>query len=134
MRLIFGTALLVIAGACGTDAVGVETCKKIEHARCDWAMQCAMDDPSSGIDLNRPVRRSKSTSPVDDCYRFYDDACLHGLPAPDPNDAGAVQACVDAINTGDCTIVIHPETADACAFLIPPADSGVDTGVDAGTD
>lgn len=121
--LFFGTA-----AACGTDAVGVETCKKIEHIRCQWAQEC-------GINLDMPVvrRRSNSTSPVDDCFRYYDDACLHGLTVADPNDAGAVQACADQIDTGNCDWVLHPENAPACSWLIPPPDSGVDTGVDSGT-
>lgn len=119
-------ALLLFACGCGTDAVGVETCRAIEHLRCRWAEAC-------GVNLGAPVvRRAKSTSPVDDCMRFYDDACLHGLPAPDPNDAGAVAACLDAIDAsaaqGNCTFVLQPDQAPACSFLIPPPDSGADTG------
>jgi len=113
---------LVLAAACGTDAVAVETCKKIEHTRCTWALAC-------GVNLNVPVRRSKSTSPVDDCFRYYDDACLHGLPVADPGDA-AVQACVAAINAGDCNVVLRPEIAPECAWLIPPPDAGADADAD----
>ncbi len=124
MRFLYG-AMLVLATACGTDAVGVETCKKIERVRCQWAEAC-------GVDLDKPViRRAKSTSKVDDCFRFYEDACLHGLPVADPNDAGVVQACIDSINTGNCDWVRHPENAPECSWLIPPPDSGV---ADSGTD
>lgn len=120
LLVLYAGAMLVLAIACGTDAVGVETCKKIEHVRCEWAEACGVN-----LEGGPPVRRSKSTSPVDDCFRFYDDACLHGLPVADPTDAGAVQACVDSINTGNCDYVLHPEKAPECAFLIPPPDSGV---------
>lgn len=118
--LVFFALVSAVLFACGTDAVGVEACKAIERTRCKWAVAC-------GVNLYdaQPVRRSNSTSPVDDCFRYYDDACLHGLPVPDPGDA-AVSACIAAINDnqGDCTIVLHPETADACAWLIPIPDAG----------
>lgn len=109
---------LMIAGAmaCGSEAVGVDACRKIEGARCENARSC-------GIDLTNPVHRG--TSPSDDvgaCKRFYDDACLHGLVAPTDPGTVAVQACVDAINNAtDCSIVKNPEKSQACAFLVPPA-------------
>jgi hypothetical protein len=118
--ILFTASLSCSAFACGTDAVGVQACRKIEHARCQWAQGC-------GVNLNVPVRRSQSTSPVDDCFRYYDDACLHGLTVPDPGDA-AVEACIDAINTGDCNVVLHPETAPACAWLIAPPDAAAEAG------
>jgi hypothetical protein len=101
--------------ACGTDPVGVEACRKIEHARCANA-------PGCGIDLSHPVHRGDTPElAVVACKNFYDDACLHGLSAPtDPGNV-AVDACVDAINNGDCSVVKTPETTPACSFLIPPA-------------
>ena len=126
----FLPAILALAG-CGTDAVGVETCKKIEHERCLWAEACGIniDNPLHGV-----VRRARSTSPVDDCFRVYEDACLHGLPVKDPEDKTVVEACVKVIRDGDCTAVLRPESAPACSWLIPPPDSGADTGTDAGSD
>jgi len=107
-----------LAWACGTDAVGVDTCKRIERERCRWVVAC-------GINVDTPTRlkRDLGTTGVDDCIRFYDDACLHGMAVADPGDA-AVAACIDAINSGNCDVVRHPETDPACAWLIPPPDSG----------
>jgi hypothetical protein len=110
--------LLGVAGAmaCGTEPVGVESCRKIEGARCENARSC-------GIDLSKPVHRGDSPSDdVGACKRYYEDACLHGLAAPEDPGAVAVQACVDAINnTSDCEVVKAPEKSPACAFLVPPA-------------
>jgi hypothetical protein len=109
-------ALLAVGGAwipaCGTDAVGVETCRKIEEARCRQAPNC-------GIDLGTPKHRDTD---VDACIRFYRDACLHGLESPtDPGPNGPqTQACIDAINKGNCDIVKTPQNDPACAWLIPP--------------
>ncbi len=115
-------ALLVLA--CGTDPVGVESCRKIEHARCENA-------PACGIDLSAPKHRGDSPElAVVACKRFYDDACLHGLAAPNDPGSVAVQACIDAIDTSDCSVVKNPEIHPACAFLIPPAQAPADAGDD----
>ncbi len=133
MRLARLAALAVMGGvvvsviACGTNPVGVESCRKIEHARCENA-------PGCGIDLSTPVHRGDTPElAVNACERFYDDACLHGLAAPTDPGAIAVQACVDAINNGDCTVVKNPETHPACAFLNPPAPAPTATA-DAATE
>jgi hypothetical protein len=109
----FGTALMS-ALACGTDPVGVETCRKIERARCENA-------PACGVDLSQPTHRGDSPElSVAACIRFYDDACLHGLAAPtDPGNV-QTQACIDAINTDDCSVVKTPESHPSCVFLVPP--------------
>jgi len=118
------TAMLALVGAgtifaCGQSAVGVDACQQIQRARCGWVVEC----PS----ITLPTRRSESTSPVDDCTRYYNDQCLHGLVTTVAPSQGEVQACVDAINAAtSCDIVYAPETSSACAFLIP-----VDAGVDA---
>lgn len=116
---------LVSALACGTDPVGVGSCRQIEEARCENANSC-------GIDLTKPVHRGDSPSlDVGACKRFYQDACLHGLAAPNDPGAVAVQACVDAINnTSDCEIVKAPEKHPACAFLIPPAAPAADAATE----
>lgn len=128
---ILGILALVLAAAassaaCGTEPVGVEACKKIERVRCESA-------PACGIDLHRPLHSGdKPENDVAACIRYYDDQCLHGLlitkePAPQ-----AVDACVDAIIKGDCSVVKTPELHEACAFLIPPEP--VQPTVDAASD
>lgn len=110
-------AVGVLAGviACGSDPVGVETCRTIERTRCENA-------PSCGISLDQPVHRGDSAEDaVRSCIQFYEDACRHGLAAPTDPGALELQACVDAINTGDCNVVRAPESHPACAFLVPPA-------------
>ena len=111
--------------ACGTDPVGVESCRKIEHARCENA-------PACGIALDTPTHRGDTPElAVAACIRYYDDACLHGLAAPSDPGAVQVQACVDAINNGDCSVVVKPESHASCAFLIPPAPAPTATAAPA---
>lgn len=113
--------------ACGTEPVGVDACRRIEHVRCESAAAC-------GIDLSMPVHRGDSpASDVNACKRYYDDACLHGLATTKEPGNVAVQACIDAIITGSCDVVRTPESDPACAFLIPPA-APAPAPVDAGTD
>jgi hypothetical protein len=112
--------------ACGTDPVGVESCRRIEQARCE-------NGPTCGVNLSTPVNRgdNKPELAVAACIRYYDDACQHGLVAP--TDPGPVQvdACVNAINTGDCSVVLKPESSPACAFLVPPAPPATAAPADA---
>ena len=122
MRLLPFFALpAFFALACGTSPTGVDSCKKIEQARCENA-------PSCGIDLSIPAHRGSSPElNVASCIRYYDDACNHGLVVQtDPGNAAA-QSCVDAINAGDCNVVKNPQTHASCAFL------GVATTADAST-
>lgn len=114
--LLGAVALVAVAAfACGTDPVGVETCRRIEKVRCESA-------PGCGIDLGTPVHRGDDPkSAVAACIRYYDDACLHGIAAPEDPGSIQTQACVDAIINGDCDVVKTPETHPDCAFLIPPA-------------
>ena len=121
--LVVGLPLGVTSQACGTDAVGVQSCRNIETARCNQAAAC-------NISLTQPLH---SGPDVAACVRYYNDACLHGLASGNDPGAPGVQKCIDAINTGDCVVVANPEKApnDACAFLIPPAPPPV---VEAGAD
>lgn len=117
MSLGFVGAVTAAVLACGTDPVGVESCRKIERARCENA-------PGCGIDLSHPVHRGDTPElSVAACNQFYDDACLHGLAAPSDPGNVAVDACIAAINTGDCSVVKNPETHPACSFLQPPAQT-----------
>jgi hypothetical protein len=107
-----------LANGCGTGAVNVDGCRQIEEARC-------RQGPACGIPLEPPYFTSETD--VDACIRFYDDACLHGLAASDPG-AAAVNACVAAIQSDTakkdgCGIVKSPQTAVACAWLVPPAST-----------
>jgi hypothetical protein len=109
-------ALSLVAGGCGTDAVGVQACRQIQEARCRQA-------PACNISLEPPHHTSGSD--VDACIRFYNDACLHGLASAGDPGPIAVNACVAAINhapttDGGCSLVINPQTADACSWLAPP--------------
>lgn len=141
-RLAFGVCFVWLAGSCGTDAVGVSECREVEQARCDAAVSCGYAD-------------------VKECRRFYRDHCLHGVAleqvdtvqvdqcvaqlqnagqcaAAQPNTAPA--DCAQPIETQTsvasvCDVVLRPELAKACAFLVPapqpvppaeaaPADAG----------
>jgi hypothetical protein len=102
----------LIAVSCGSAGVGVDACRQVESARCVWG-------PACGVNMGVPVRRSESTSPVDDCIRYYNDACLHGLVAAAEPSQANVDACVGAINAGDCAAVLRPQTNAACAWLTP---------------
>lgn len=121
VAVAFGGA---IASGCGTDAVGIETCRTIETARCKQAPRCP------DINLNVPVHRDSPSTDVEACTRFYHDACLHGLSTSDPGGP-VTQSCVTAINNGTCAVVLHPETDPACVWLNPAPDAGTDAPVDA---
>lgn len=110
-----GLALAAFAFACGTDPVGVDACRRVETVRCESA-------PACGLDLGRPVHRGDDPkNAVAACIRYYDDACLHGIEAPEDPGNVKTQACVDAIVNGSCDVVKTPETHPDCAWLIPPA-------------
>jgi hypothetical protein len=113
-------------GACGTDAVGVETCRQIEEARCRRAPSC----PNTTIDLTVPKH---SDNDVDACIRYYRDACLHGLQTTADPGADKTKACIDAINR-DCAIVEHPENDPACQWLTPPQPPPAPDASDAPSD
>jgi hypothetical protein len=112
--LIFGGAQ---AFGCGTDAVGTDSCRKIEQARCGRAPDC-------------PALMLQSGG-VEECMQFARDRCLHGLAVPDPG-AAVVDACTAAVQRGTCDVVSSPQIAPECAFLqpAPVSDAGAD-GADA---
>lgn len=121
---------IAAAMACGTDPVGVESCRKIEIARCENANAC-------GIDLSKPVHRGDTPSlDVGACKRYYEDACLHGLVIAEDPGAVVVDACVEAINdpANGCEVVKAPETHPKCSFLLPPAAPPPAPAVDAATE
>ncbi len=128
MRTLVTASLLFlsVATACSTDAVGVDTCRSVEEARCKRA-------PGCGIDLSSPVYAGDD--PVEGCIRYYNDACLHGLVATKEPNTKERDACIAAINTGTCDVVKAPELAPACGWLVPAVttDAGTDAA-DAGAD
>jgi len=119
--------LAPLAAACGTDATGVDACKAVETARCQQAPSCPQQ-----VQLEPPYHTSGDD--VDACIRYYDVACLHGLASGNVPSSAQLNACVAAINSGDCTIVGAPESAPDCAFLIPPAPAPATDASDGATD
>lgn len=121
--------LLPFAASCGTDAVGVETCRSIEFARCEAARACGLVED------------------VESCHRYARDHCLHGIAVEAPTDR-QVNLCIATLEAlekcarkngkrsslaectggGDlgteaenvCELVVEPELAPRCQFLIPP--------------
>jgi len=122
--------LSVCTAGCGTSPVGVGACKQIEEARCRRA-------PACGLSTQPPY--STNGSDVDECIRFYDVACLHGLAVPDPGSE-AVSACVASIAISPCGGGLPLfETEPACDWLttLPSAEASAEadeTGTDAGAD
>lgn len=118
--LVLGAVFL----ACGTEAKGIEACRRIEEARCKRA-------PACNLDLSVPPHRDAPEQDINACVRYYRDACLHGLMVEDPGNQ-RVTACVDAINQGPCAVTQYPEQHPACAWLVPPPEEPEpDAGADA---
>lgn len=139
------TFSLVTASSCGTSAVGVESCRDIEQARCRASASC-LDANGSSIITDVPA-----------CERYYRDHCLHGLAVKPPAGA-SVSACVQVIQAaGDCAagdpnatlgdcpvttpgagltracdVIAHPERASECAFLLETPDDSEGTAGQAG--
>jgi hypothetical protein len=139
------TFSLVTASSCGTSAVGVDSCRDIEQARCRASASCLDADGARLID------------DVPACERYYRDHCLHGLAVKPPAGA-SVSACVQLIEAaGDCAagdpaatlddcpiteqragltracdVVSHPERATECAFLLDTDVSDGTAGQSAG--
>ena len=121
MPLALVVALAPVAAAgCGSDATGVDVCKKIEDARCNAAAKC------SNISLTPPYYTSGSAT--DACVRFYDTACLHGLAGAAPGP-GELDACVGLIQKGNCAVLAAPWKFADCAWLVP--SSTPEAGTDA---
>ncbi len=137
-RLAVSASCWLTLAGCDTGAVGVESCRNIEYARCSAAAHCT----SFGL---------KSE---DSCKRFYRDHCLHGLPLSTDPGANAVNGCVRAINElGSCAaksqdtlasdcgqnsslevceLLAIPEAIRECSFL-GSSDAGASTGGAAAT-
>lgn len=97
-------ALILAAGACGSDPAGINFCRRIETARCGLAHACG------------------TLENVGDCERFYRDHCLHGLGVPIPPER-EVEGCAIALETAaECTLTESsaPECENACALVARP--------------
>ena len=129
----------VIVSGCGPQAVGVESCRKIESARCDAALSCGF-----------------TKAEAEDCKLFYRDQCLHGIEntAHRPTEP-ETSACIAAIEaTGQCAangvtamsacagvgfldtatakapcdvLLSSAHELSACAFAAAEADAGTTT-------
>jgi hypothetical protein len=126
--MLVGLSACVLS--CGTDAVGVGTCRSIESARCEAAKSCGLIED------------------VDACQRFSRDHCLHGVGLENDPGTNAVNRCITAIERAGrcaaagrddpqecrgegyfgteaetvCEIVREPELAPSCRFLVPPVE------------
>lgn len=121
--LSIAVALIVQAVGCNSGPVGVDVCKTIETARCQQLPSCP------ALATQPPIWTSGTG--VDACIRYYDTACLHGLPISSAPASAEVNACVTAIQKDGCDVVATPEIDPACTWLIPPAQEVVDAGEDA---
>ncbi|WP_437728774.1 hypothetical protein [Sorangium sp. So ce861] len=152
-------AVTLATQSCGTSAVGVDACRRIETARCEAAAACPAWVGSADADEQ-----------VDACVEFAWDQCLHGIanagteddPAPDPTES-QIKACVDAVGAtrkcaadnvasmAECSAAPLADGADgaispceviterahaleACAFVVKPTGAGGGAGDGGGGD
>jgi hypothetical protein len=104
-------ALGATGTGCGTAAIGIDACRKIETARCEAAQYCGRIDDVAA------------------CQRFYRDQCLHGLaegvetPTPDQ-----VDGCVRTIEkAGECAKGDRRATLDTCETQVTTDPRGAET-------
>jgi len=125
-----------LLGACNTAAVGIEECREIEAARCEASVPCGI----------------LTADEVQECQRFYEDQCLHGIAGPKEPTADQQIRCVDLIeasgeaakmaqesmNNDDlsvsdfeaveadydaaCAIVSRPWDESECSYLAPESE------------
>lgn len=138
LGLACAVAPVVVAG-CGPESIGVESCRKIEGARCEAAAACGF-----------------SADEVANCKLLYNDQCLHGIEnkAHRPTET-ETEACVAAVQAAGacaaakvkkmsdcpaapviagaeggspCDIVMSSaHKLDACSFAATDADAGTTT-------
>jgi len=97
-----------IVPGCGTDAVGVDACRRIETARCEAAVACGY-----------------TADQVTTCKDFYRDQCLHGLQNNEWEPSTAdVDACVAAI--GQVRVCAERQAASMAECAEAPLAPGVD--------
>lgn len=129
MRLTLSLALALLLATsvggigCGTEPVGVESCRTVEEKRCELAPACG------------------AVTDVPACKRFYRDQCLHGLTVDTDPGKPVVDKCVAALDaagacaksdpagacggvsaaagTTACGAILKPELLTDCAWLVP---------------
>lgn len=134
LLVLLGAALGLAHGGCGTDAKGIEACRKIEAQRCELAPTCAAYAKAHDLTV------IATPDDVTRCQEFFHDQCLNGIEnageqAREPNDAEA-SACAAALRAvakcagaatlegcADVTLVsgIEPESVSACGVLLGAA-------------
>ncbi len=136
---------------CGTDAVGVDACRRIEQARCELVLGC----PGSGVE---------DPQDVEDCQLYYRDQCLFGVADGVSPEGWMVEACITALgqarrcwdegltlaacqelaadggatapatragvdpNETGCGALFAPDVLEACSFLQPAEEPPSDAG------
>lgn len=132
--VLVGSMLLLAQVGCGTDAKGVEACRKIEAQRCELAPTCAAYAEAHDL------RVIKTADDVTRCKEFFHDQCLNGIEnagedAREPNDAEAsacaaalkaVAKCAGAPSLEGCPGVamvdgIAPSSVSGCGVLLGAA-------------
>ena len=129
----------ILAAGCGPEPIGVESCRKIEDARCSAAAACDFTEDE-----------------VADCKLFYADQCLHGIENSGHRPTEKeTEACVAAVTAaGQCAaagakkmsecpaaplvagatdrapcdvVLTFAHELDACAFVEADPDAGTGT-------
>lgn len=137
--LLAGAFVALVGGAfvgCDTGAIGIESCRAIETARCEAAPACFGDEYGTTIETEEQV---------ENCKVFYRDHCLVGLETTIEPDTQQTDACVvavektaacetanaptmaecadapgvraDSVDATPCQVLAAPERLNACAFV-----------------
>ncbi|GAC1353101.1 MAG: hypothetical protein NVS3B20_07760 [Polyangiales bacterium] len=121
LRLILVTVFIgavpLVAPGCGSDARAVDSCRKIEAARCEQGTKAGCDGLLAGGD-------------VDSCKRFYDVQCGRGVndSVKEPSSVD-LDRCISAIRSS-CDVAKEPDKSAACSFLTAqPVDAGADVSL-----
>src|SRR5690606_24451037 len=120
-RFGLGLSLVFALVGCSTKAVGINECRDVESARCEASVPCGVIDESE----------------VEECKRFYDDHCLHGITGKETPSADEHRACLELIedagqaaaaalgmggafeaDDASCEIVSAPWKQPECAYLV----------------
>lgn len=158
----FVLPLAFAAPGCASDAVGIDSCRQIESKRCELAPQCAAFAKAQPGGQGLPVVESSSdVERCQEFYRDQCLNGIENASDPThPPTQDQVNACITAImaaaacaasptlakcpgadlmstalvNQAPCNVVLYrPEDLAACAFVMQPADAGVDAPSDAAT-
>lgn len=132
--MLVGSLFSLVHGGCGTDAKGIEACRKIESQRCELAPTCAAYAKAHDLTV------IATPEDVTRCQEFFHDQCLNGIEnagekAREPNDAEA-SACAAALRAvakcagaptldgcPDVTLIsgVDPSSVSGCGVLLGAA-------------